>query len=50
MNLFTVIGVKEVDSIDDSNESPLKSPDIKTRVVVSFSLGFVIHFSPLAAF
>ena len=32
------------------NGSPSKNPDIKTPLVVSFSLGVVIHFSPLAAF
>ena len=29
------------------NGNPSKNPDIKTRLVVSFSLGGVIHFSPL---
>ena len=32
------------------NGSPSKNPDIKTPLVVSFLLGVVIHFSPLAAF
>ena len=32
------------------NESPPKHPDIKTPLVVSFSLSDVIHFSRLAAF
>ena len=32
------------------NESPSKNPDIKTPLVVSFTLGFIMHFSPLAAF
>ena len=32
------------------NGNPSKNPDIKTPLVVSFSLGDVIHFSPLAAF
>ena len=30
--------------------SPSKNPDIKTPLVVSLTLGEVIHFSPLAAF
>ena len=33
-----------------SDGSPLKKPDIKTPLVVSFLLGVIIHFSPLAAF
>ena len=32
------------------NGSRSKNPDIKMPLVVSFSLGVVIHFSPLAAF
>ena len=32
------------------NGSPSKNPDIKTPLVMSFSLGVIIHFSPLAAF
>ena len=30
--------------------SPSKNPDIKTPLVVSFSLEVIINFSPLAAF
>ena len=30
--------------------NPSKNPDIKTPLVVIFSLGVVIRFSPLAAF
>ena len=33
-----------------NNVSLSKNPDIKTPLVVSFSLGVVIHFSPLEAF
>ena len=33
-----------------SNGRPLKNTEIKTPLVVSFSLGVVIHFPPLAAF
>ena len=33
-----------------NNGNHPKNPDIKTPLVVSFSLGVVIHFSPLAAF
>ena len=32
------------------NGSPSKNSDIKTPLVVSFSLGVIIHFSPLAVF
>ena len=32
------------------NESLLKNPDIRTPLVVNFSLGVVIHFSSLTAF
>ena len=33
-----------------NNGIPSKNPDIKTPLVVSFSLGVVIHILPLAAF
>ena len=36
-------------SIFPSKGSPSKNPDIKRPLVVSFALGVVIHFSPLAA-
>ena len=37
-------------SLMKCNGSPSKNPDIKTPLVVSFSLGVVIHFSSLTAF
>ena len=30
--------------------NPSKNPDVKTPLVVNFSLGFVIHFPSLTAF
>ena len=35
--------------VSDYNESLSKNPDIETPLVVNFSLGVVIHFSPLVA-
>ena len=37
-------------SLMKCNMSPSKNPDIKTPLAVSFSLGIIIHFSPLTAF
>ena len=37
-------------SLMKCNGSPSKNPDIKTPLVVSFSLGVVIHFSSLTTF
>ena len=37
-------------TLGQNNGGSSKNPDIKTPLVVSFSLGVVIHFSPLATF
>ena len=42
--------VLTVHQFRSGNGNPSKNPNIKTQLVVSFSLEVAIHFSPLVAF